>query len=69
MRAARVSGLREVRDFGIERTKAGVGPVVLGVPLKAPIEFRPQLLDRFFALGDLPLGPVDVARERLDLFE
>ena len=41
--------------------------MVLGDPVKVPIEFRPQLLNRFLTLGDLPLGSADVARERLDL--
>ena len=59
--------LAEVGQFGVDGAQAGVGEEVVDVPLEAPVEFGAELLERFFAAGDLGFGFADVVGEPVDL--
>ncbi|MGH8974131.1 MAG: hypothetical protein ACRD0C_13130 [Acidimicrobiia bacterium] len=61
--------LAEVGEFCVDAAEAGVGPMVGGVPLQAPFDFRAELLDEFFAAGDLRFGFADVTGESVDLVQ
>jgi hypothetical protein len=54
-------------EFGVDGAQAGVGELVLDVPLKAQVEFGPELLEGLFAAGDLGFGLTDVVGETVDL--
>jgi hypothetical protein len=59
--------LVEFCEFGVDRTEAGVGPLMVGIPSPAPVELWTKFLDGLFTTGEFPFGVPDVVGEGVDL--